>query len=65
MSEYKEIFINELGNKITISVSEKEIESIKGILLHIVGPASEIENHMTLEEVKVLRKLLTSLLNNL
>lgn len=61
MSEPKK-FINELGNEITVSVSEKEIDGVEGVLIFIGGPISSTEVHVTKEEAKVILEELSHVL---
>lgn len=56
-------FINELGNEISVSVSEKEIDGVEGILISIEGPTSSTEVHVTKEEAKVILQELSKILN--
>ena len=60
-------FINELGNEIVVSVKDKSIEGVDGILISISGPTSSTEVHVTKEEAKVILQELSSVLekNNL
>jgi len=63
MDDFKERFENELGNLIDVQVLQKQIEGVAGVLIHISGPTSLIENHITLTEAQVLYELLGRLLN--
>jgi hypothetical protein len=47
-----ETFVNELGNTIMVEVTEKEIEGVDGVLIHIEGPTSETDNHVTRMEAE-------------
>jgi hypothetical protein len=55
-------FINELGNKIKVKVSEKEIDGVGGILIYISGPNSETENHVTKMEAEIILEGLIKIL---
>lgn len=55
-------FINELGNKIKVVVTEKEIDGVGGVLIYISGPNSEIENHVTRVEAQVIFQELAKVL---
>lgn len=50
--EGRRTFKNELDNKIITTVSEKEIDGEPGVMIKIVGPKSETENHITRVEAK-------------
>lgn len=54
MKETKKHFYNELGNAIEIRVEDKEIDSVRGVLLTIIGPTSDTEVHITRQEAEVL-----------
>ena len=56
-------FSNELGNQITIDVSEKEISGVGGVSLSLVGPTSDTEIHITRLEAEVLLEQLSILLH--
>lgn len=62
MKQCKDEFINELGNSVTVYSEEVEVSGVPGILLGMKGPTSEVENLITLEEARVLRKQLNTLL---
>lgn len=47
-------FQNELENAITVDVSAKDIDGIDGILIHIEGPTSETDNHVTRLEAEMI-----------
>jgi hypothetical protein len=61
----KEVFVNELGNKITLQVTSKPIDGVQastkkpivgtpGILIVLEGPTSVSENHITRKEAEKL-----------
>lgn len=57
-----ETFINELGNTITVDVTSLPIDGVDGINIHIEGPTSETDNHVTrLEAEKILSHLTDAL----
>lgn len=60
MSEYKK-FINELGNEVTVSITEKSIKGVEGVLIFISGPTSDTEVLVTKKEAKVILQELSSL----
>jgi hypothetical protein len=64
MHENTRNFVNELGNPITVTVSEKEIDGIPGVLMSIAGPSSNTENHVTRLEANVIREQLSLLLGD-
>lgn len=55
----KKSFLNELGNSIEISITEKDIEGIEGVVISIEGPNSQIENHVTKLEAEKLLEVLS------
>jgi hypothetical protein len=59
-SSLKEIdFTNELGNNISISIeTEDAAKNVAGVNIKIIGPTSMSENIITVQEAKVLQKLL-------
>lgn len=57
-------FVNELGNEIKLSVSEKEVDNVSGVLVSIAGPSSDTEVHITKEEAKVLLRELQEVLES-
>lgn len=57
-------FINELGNQVSVSVIEKPIKGVDGVLVSIEGPTSHTENHITKEEAKVILEELSKVLNS-
>lgn len=65
LSSSKEVnFTNELGNDITISIaSEDAAKNIAGVNIKIIGPTSMSENIITIQEAKVLQKLLNKYLD--
>lgn len=63
MSSHGKDFINELGNQIHIEITKKEINGAEGVLVSIIGPTSEVENHITVSEAKVLVDLLNETLD--
>lgn len=54
MKDNEKVFINELGNEITLSVTKKEIDGVDGVLIYIKGPHSDTENHITQKEAEEL-----------
>lgn len=62
MSKRNATFKNELGNVIEISISEKEISDIPGIVFTIAGPDSDIEVHITRREAEYLSHELQEIL---
>lgn len=48
-------FTNELGNEITITISEETIDRVEGVLIQIEGPTSISENHITRLEAEMLK----------
>lgn len=64
MKESHEVLTNELGNTIDVRVSEKEIDGVPGILIHMAGPTSAMEDHITCHEAEILHKHLSAVLNN-
>lgn len=48
-------FTNELGNEITITISEETIDRVEGVLIQIEGPTSTSENHITRLEAEMLK----------
>ncbi len=57
-------FINELGNEITVNVSEKPINDVGGVLIYMEGPTSVTENHITRAEAEILLEELKEVLDN-
>ncbi len=55
-------FINEVGNKISVEVTEQVINGVDGILIAIEGPTSQTEIHITRMEAKILLEQLGDLL---
>lgn len=49
-----ETFINELGNTITVDVTTLPIDGVDGINIHIEGPTSETDNHVTRMEAETI-----------
>lgn len=47
-------FKNELGNNITIEVSEQVLNGVEGVLVAIEGPTSRTDVHITRQEARVL-----------
>jgi len=56
-------FINELGNTIKLHVSKKDIEGVDGVLMHIEGPTSDTDVHITRKEAEVLYEELGKILD--
>lgn len=57
-----ETFINELGNTIIVDVTNLPIDGVEGINIHIEGPTSETDNHVTrMEAEKILSHLADAL----
>ena len=54
-------FTNEIGNKISIEVTEQVINGVDGILIAIEGPTSQTEVHVTRMEAKILVEQLNDL----
>ena len=50
--ESSKTFHNELNNKITVKITEKDIDGVAGVIIYISGPTSETENHITRMEAK-------------
>jgi hypothetical protein len=58
MATYSRQFINELGNSISVQVSDEMRHGIKGVRIYIAGPDSDTENFITRQEaVEVLEGL--------
>ncbi len=51
-------FSNELGNQVVVLVEDKELDGVKGILVSIEGPDSDMTSHITREEAVELHKAL-------
>jgi hypothetical protein len=62
MKIYSRNFVNELGNTITVRVSEEMRHGMKGILIYMEGPDSEMENFVTPQEAVELLEGLSKLL---
>lgn len=56
------VFTNELGNEIEVSVTEKEIDGVDGVLIFIAGPTSDTENHVTRMEAEIIYRELGKVL---
>ena len=54
ITEGSQTFENELGHKIKLKITKKEIDGVAGVLIHIEGPDSETDNHITWEEAEKL-----------
>lgn len=52
----KSVFINELGNEITIQVNRLEGDNV---FIAMYGPNSSVTNMVTLQEARVLRDILS------
>jgi hypothetical protein len=50
MATYSRHFTNELGNSISIQVSDEIRHNVKGIRIYIAGPDSDTENFVTRQE---------------
>lgn len=72
---YKKVFINEIGNKITVKVKKhngvgvnyktKIPKKYKGVSLILIGPTSMSENQITLEEAREMHKALGAFLRDM
>jgi len=68
-------FVNEVGNKIKIKIKKyngngvnhktKESVKFKGVSVSIIGPTSEMENMITLDEAKKLYECLGEYLKSI
>lgn len=58
----QKVFVNELGNEITLSISEKDIDGVEGVLIEITGPTSDTEIHITKSEARTFFEELKSFL---
>ncbi len=47
-------FTNEVGNVIHVKASRKEISGVDGINIHIAGPDSDTDVHVTCMEAEVI-----------
>jgi hypothetical protein len=65
MQKYEKKFINELGNQITVQVEESSISGVNGVTISIIGPTSEVENHITLVEARVVHEQLGLLIEKI
>lgn len=56
----KDIFVNELGNRVLISIQESCIEQTgeTRMCITMIGPTSKMTNYITKEEFKRLRNLM-------
>ena len=58
MATYSRQFTNELGDSVTIQVSDEMRHDVKGIRIYVEGPSSDVESFMTRQEaVEVLEGL--------
>jgi hypothetical protein len=64
MEKPAEEFVNELGNAIAVSVVEKDIDGVGGVLISISGPTSTTENHVTRMEAEIIYRELGKVLED-
>ena len=64
MRTYSKQMVNEIGNSVTVHVSEKDISGVRGVLLSIIGPSSETDIHVTRLEAEAMRDQLILLLKD-
>ncbi len=62
MATYSRHFTNELGNSVTVVVSDEIRQNVKGIRIYISGPESETENFVTREEAVELMEGLSKIM---
>lgn len=55
-------FVNELGNTITLTVTEEPIDGVAGVMIFIGGPTSDMTNHITRMEAEVMYERLGKVL---
>lgn len=49
-------FTNELGNTITVEVDAATVSGVQGVRISIVGPGSQTESFITMQEAQVLHQ---------
>ena len=64
MTDSEKRFINELGNEINVQISEQVIKCVPGIMICIIGPTSEITNHITRMEAQIIYEQLRKVIFN-
>jgi hypothetical protein len=62
MKIYSRNFVNENGDNVTVRVSEEVRHGMKGILIYMASPDSEMENFVTPQEAVELLEGLSKLL---
>ena len=62
MKIYSRNFVNEEGNQIIVRISEETRHGMKGILIYLAGPDSEMENFVTPQEAVELLEGLSKIL---
>jgi hypothetical protein len=62
MKVYSRQFVNELGNTVTLRVSEEMRHGVKGIVIYVAGPDSDTESFVTSQEAVELLEGLSKLL---